>query len=907
MLELLRVFWEYVVWPSVHYYRKYLLWGTASLLLVLWIGTSWGVFRLPFTSIKAFEAIPENTPLVIETQAFEQTLQQIDKGDYASDLYHISILTKWKRGLRFLDSLFASTETYVERLKQAHIVSGVQLSSRQNAGWLYALEDKDNRFDMNQFVRELMPQRVEKSTYRSYTIYKLTVDEGRTVAFAYYHGVLLASRWTLFVEAGIEQLDNIESNVMRNRAFKQVNHQVDVEEGKMVVYVNFKTLSLLTAVLAKNKNNSSKALAALGAWTGLEARFLEKGFLLSGHFYPDEQNRFLQALAQQAAPKKTKIARYLPKNLAVLLYFGWENGQRLYQQAKESEQPDFEKYILPWLGKEAAIVIKDPIDDKNAFRNDKLVILQTKDTTSSRQLLEAYGQQRGGIQKDYYQNFDITTLKAKHILRPFFGKQLNPIINPHYTIVDNYVVFANSKTALESWVQQYASGQSIEKSTIYKAFVQQNQQQSNMYVLLSTPRCMKFLQYFVREEWRDYLKTHFQHFRNIYPIGIQFHAYANHFLMTLSASHTKVKEQSINQTAIAWAFDLDKEVVGRPQIVKETHGERHFVIVQDSSKRLYCIDKNGQNHWSASMMTDYFINSEVFPIDYYSNEEMQVAFSTSRAIYVVDLDGRVLKKIKLVTPASAGVLKINYGKGPRFFIACRNGGVYGFDKNGRPLTGWQPHQNVGPVDYPLKYLKYKEKDYLIATSRHGACKAFKRNGEAYFRGGELGWSLVHWEMDPTIGRIAGGVVNGQIRVLNMTGRGFSISAPKDMKPPINFVYADVVGDARKDYIRQAGKQFAIHYYKKEKKDKFETYKQDTLAVAQQDAFAVSLVGYEKQFIGTLDDVNKNVSLFDADGRLLNGFPVAGTTRFEVVDLFNEQGNTLVVGNRDRVYAYKLKL
>ena len=101
-------------------------------------------------------------------------------------------------------------------------------------------------------------------------------------------------------------------------------------------------------------------------------------------------------------------------------------------------------------------------------------------------------------------------------------------------------------------------------------------------------------------------------------------------------------------------------------------------------------------------------------------------------------------------------------------------------------------------------------------------------------------------------------------------------------------------------------------YQKEKdkrgkmKDKFKEHFIGRITSPQQKIWTVDIVGEKKQYIASLDKENNNVSIFDNEGRLQNGFPLAGGTTFDIVDLFQENSNTLVVGNNNQIYAYKVK-
>ncbi len=915
IIDFFKNFWAYLLRPMLYRYRRQLFGVLLGIGMIVSVGTSYHLFRLPFVAVGGMEAMSENTTaLVLETTHYQRTLNQLEQAAYYQDLKSISLLSKWERGLKLMDSLFHATNSYANLLHQATITSGAQITSNETADWLYALESYEIDFEITKFIEELAPQHTLKTLYRGYPIYNLSLGNGQEISMSIFRNLILISPITILVESGIEQLDNISSSVAESPSFTKIEQDIKDNDKtrNLVVYLNLETISSLTSVLTKSNPRAIVGLMSVGAWMGLDTQFLKEGFLLSGHLHPAKENKFLQALAQQEAPKNSRIAEYLPQNMGAMLYLGWNDFKTFYNSYKEGEDKDFEKYFMPWIGQEVTLFIEDPTDDENAFVKDKLVFIQSTDTALTWRLLNRYAHQFGELNRAAYQNFMVTQIAANSPLKALFGEDLAPLQNPYYTIIDNYIVFANARTTLEGWIKSFNTRQMILDLPEYHAFFAQAKNKSNIYALLNTPNAAKFLQYLVRPQLHDYLNTAFQKFRNIYPIGVQLYGFENHFLVNLSTAYNVFKEQEEVKATSAWQADLDATAAIAPKALR-SHDGNYYILAQDVNNRLYFFNKNGENLWGKDKVLTRKINSDIFEIDFYSNNQIQYAFSTDSAIYVMDKAGSYLKIIPLISRASNGVLAVDYGKGPRFFIACRNGAFYAYEQNGKPLSGWQPLERVGRVYYPMEYMNYQNKRYFIMATKAGNCKAFKRNGEPYFKGGKLPGNMTGWGVDAPIGRIAAGNGNGKIRILNTKGKGFGLSPVKGVNKNVQFVYADVLGDKRKDYIRIGEDKMAVHYYTKEEDKKGRL--KDVLkeagvyplgAKAKRKAFAVNLLGTTKQYIGLWEPENASISLVNAKGEVQNGFPLAGTSEFQIVDLFGERGNTLVVANNNRVYTYKLK-
>lgn len=911
-MEFIKLLWGYWAKPILYFYRKKIAAVIAVIALILWMGTAWKLFRLPFSSIKAFEAISDRTAVVFETSQYTQLLNDWSNKVYYNGLQGITIVHQWERGLKLIDSLLKTTEQYRTTFEQAHVVSGLQLIGNANTDWLYAFEKYEGRFDIEQFIHEVMPQEQSMSMFRGVAIYTLKTDQRQSLSIAMMDGVVLMSPSTILVESSIERLDNIDGNLFTTKGFKKAQQQVAIDGGTLVVYTSFENFPSLTNSLVKQDVRLVEQLSALGNWMGMDVRFLNEGFIFSGHIEP--QDKFLKALTQQKAPKNSTIVKYLPSSMGAMLYFGWDNFEALYQGYQSKIYKDFETYFKPWMAKDMALVYKTPIDTVINIEQDILVLMQTKDASEAEVLLRRYAYQFGELKKTSYQNFEIVQLAMNDVLEPIFGASFNLLQNPYYLVINDYVLLANSEAVLMDWVRDYNSEKRaeliLEDVPEYHSTLKQLQNQSNIYALLATDKALPLLKYIFKPSWHNALTTSFGQFQTIYPIGVQLFGLEGHFLMTLSANYNELRTGVSNELE----QELDAELIIAPRVVDANNGQQ-YVFTQDANHRVYLLDKGERNLWQKPIVVDGVVNSTIFQVDYRNNETIQYAFSTSKSIYVLDQSGAILIQLPLTSKAATGMLSVDYGKGPRFFVPCVNGNIYGYEQTGKPLSGWQPLAKVGRINTPMQCMNYQDKNYFVTVNQtSGVCKAYRRNGTAYFTNARLGRNITGWGVDPMIGRIAAGSANGKIRVVNKLGKGFGLGAVKGMTKDVQFVYADVIGDGRKDYIRIDDKQMVIHYYAKEKnakgkeKDVIKStepylFEQSTKRIA----FPVEVGKNKKAYIGIHEPKEARIALLNAKGELFKEKSLTGTSTFDVIQLSDEQKVGLVVSNRNRINIYEVAL
>lgn len=899
----------YLLLPFLQRHGRQLLLVLILVMAVIWWGDANAWFRNPLRATDAREAFTQQTALIVELPVSRQPLQQWRDAIYTPTLQEIGAFQQWEQELEQLEALFQQTEQYASLWKTARLASALQVTSRQSAAWLHVLERYTTTVDISELIRELSPDHIERSTYRDQYIYTLTFQDQQW-AIAEFRGLLLCSNITLLVESSIEQLDKIAGSIYYDPTYHQVAQQLEADALRF--YIHWGNLVSLTNVLTYTNPRLLMGLRQVGTWAGGSWRPFEKGFQLQGITYPAADQAFLKALAQQQAPEESRVVELLPNNSSALLYWGWSDARRLYNESRSSTNTDFERYVLPWLGRDMTLLYEDPTDEEHAFAKNRLLFVHCPDTTLAWKLLRQYAEQYGGAQQYGYQNFEIHHLPVEAPFAPFLGELINPLEKPYYTFIGTYVVFANTQSTLEGWIKRFNTRAMLLQDTLYAPALSQLRKGSNLYALLNTPNATKFIQYLVRPDLEASVLSTWKNIRTLYPIGIQWYGQGDHFRLTVSVDYHPGMPKRRVKAASSWQADLEADAVITPQPIR-SHDGNYYVLVQDANYRLYLFDKNGENKWNQNLVLNRPINSTIHAVDFYSNQQVQYAFSTDSAIYVLNQEGENLVTIPLIHRATSGLAVADYGKGPRFFIACRNGAIYGYEQSGKPLSGWQPQKGVGRVVAPMSYLEYQNQRYFIAVTKAGTCRAYKRNGEPYFSQGRLGMGLTGWGIDPSIGRIAGANKKGRIRVLNTKGKGFGLTPVKTLKPPVQFLYADVTGDARKDYIRMDADSLAIHAYetttdaKGRKKDVLRSKGVYPIPpVDNRKVFPIQLQGQAKAYIGYWDKDNGSIGLLDTKGQLQQGFPLAGTSLFHVVDLFNEQGNTLIVANGNRVYTYKLK-
>ena len=127
------------------------------------------------------------------------------------------------------------------------------------------------------------------------------------------------------------------------------------------------------------------------------------------------------------------------------------------------------------------------------------------------------------------------------------------------------------------------------------------------------------------------------------------------------------------------------------------------------------------------------ILGNVTQIDYYCNGKLQYLFATPESVHLIDRNGNDTAHfpIHLKHTATGGVTYLDYGNPSEFrlFVPCDNKQTMLFDKNCKPVEGWEMKHTEGKVSKPIDHWVTNGKDYLIHTDDYKTYITDRRGNE----------------------------------------------------------------------------------------------------------------------------------------------------------------------------------
>jgi len=319
-------------------------------------------------------------------------------------------------------------------------------------------------------------------------------------------------------------------------------------------------------------------------------------------------------------------------------------------------------------------------------------------------------------------------------------------------------------------------------------------------------------------------------------------------------------------------------------------------LIETDEQHLLALDLEGKVLWAKKLESPVVGTVTAVPRPELSQN--LVYFATEKAIHALQSDGQEAPGFPLaLSTATTSGLCVG-GREQFLFYTSADGRIYGLDKYGQSLSGWNPGPKIGTVKQPLSYFQSATEDYLLALTEEGKFHVLDRATQAHFPVKALKGPFVsppQWQWDQLSQRIVVADGQGKAQVFNEKGESFSLAIAAGLVGATRFCFVDLVGDGRKDYLAASGAQLFLHAYDKDDfkmvfKKSFNGQIAGLSAMGQKEnARIICSISGEHQ-----------VWCLSAKGEVVEGFPVAG----DHFTFFLQQKMILTTID-NRVYGYAL--
>ncbi|MEM9022183.1 MAG: DUF3352 domain-containing protein, partial [Bacteroidota bacterium] len=682
---------------------------------------------------------------------------------------------------------------------------------------------------------------------------------------------------------------------------------------------------VISTFLSSDSKAAVYPLAELAGWAELDLNITNNSVHLNGFSSnPDSVAHYLDIFSAQE-PQAIGVPGIVPARTAVLVHLGISNFRQFYHDRlayyDQSNLPhDYRQYVeqlqahcdcdpeeklLTWVQQEVALVIPEPPSPQAPITS--LLVLKAQDVDRAvESLTSLYRGPADSLLVENYRGFPIRKLGFRGPYRPFLGEVFGNPDHTHYTVIRNYMVFANGPRQLHRFINDYLKERTLSKDPHYHVYAENISGESNVFIYSNVGRSPDVYRHFVTEEYQQDIDLRKELFRQFESAAIQISREREGlFYQSISLKHNPVYQPD---QAARWEIQLDTGILQRPNLVRNHYTKAYELAVQDAANALYLIDNSGTIQWKRSLKNR--IISDIRQIDVFGNDKLQLLFNTRTHLHCIDRLGRDVEgfPVKLPAPASAPVTILDYdGKHHyRLLVPCKDGMVRNYNKQGKPVKGWSFKAMKAPVTRAVQHHVLGDKDYLVAVDRDGRVRITDRKGEERIAvkaklplapGSPF---FINPADEATAIRIIGTDTLGQVIGLDFGGEAH-LEAFDTLVGNYYFDYRDVDGDGNADYLFATATQ--VRAYDREH-NRILDIVPDSAIVGAPAYFEAPDGG--NFFVAIRTGSNDEIWVYDRQGILRNDTPYTGSTPLTLDDLDQNRQPDLIVGDRGNfIHAFRI--
>ncbi len=744
------------------------------------------------------------------------------------------------------------------------------------------------------------------------------------IYYGAYKGVVMLSQSELLLQDAIRQID-AENGLFNNSQFIKIV-ETSGQNADANIFLQYKHFNRIAGKIINFNHLKKLGLTNYSEWGLLDLNMKQNTMLLNGFSSSSKNNSFIQNVFKGQKPQSIEFTKYInniPEAFSIIgisdIKLFRKNIAKYMESLNQKERfATNEKYLNEAFGNNSITKFEEVIDNEltSVIQRDGSHITAIK-TTGHRdaedmieEFLKFFCKTHNEKVKHYKKNykidkgseFTIYKMPLQKVPARLLGVWFSQCTANYMVIFEDYMVFADSYKSIKNFIYSNVLQKTFAYNGNYQKFATYVSNKSNFFQFINLTGTGAFNKQLLTTKANKYFNTNKEAIRNFYGIGFQFSVEKEYLYNSLIFRYQPV---SAMQATTQWESRLDTTTHFKPALVRNHYTDEKEIFVQDEQNNIYLIGNNGRIIWKHKF--DKPIISSVEQVDFYKNGKLQMLFNTENKLYLLDRNGNPVERFPITLPAKAtsGMSVFDYDnrKNYRIFVPCDTK-IYVFDLDGKIVTGFNFEGADNTISKPVQHFRHKDKDYIVVTDENRTY-ILNRKGEDRIKLKEQFTPSANnnYTLSATANKMKLITTDskGNIKYINTNGK-VETKTIQECSETHYFKCYDIDNNGTNEYFFIDKNKLSAYNNKGEK---LFSYKFDYPIHLAPSFYRFSA---KKHGLGITDSKSGKIYLFNAKGKLFEGFPLNGRTQFSIATVLANKSyfNLLVGGNDFYLYKYKLK-
>jgi hypothetical protein len=881
----------------------------------------------------SINAIPTDASLIFEINNLNDFSTNINnKSVYWNELTQLKIFKDIKTELVTLDSVFNKDDNLRNNYLKKSLLISAHKSGKKDIDFLFVVQNKLNvNADLIKSTFFLKEGDLSISEYDKNKIY--TLKTGKKYSFSILSGVIIISKSKLLIEKAIRQI-NANVSVLDNPIYKRIaltaGANVDAN-----LYLNVNSISeLLKPVFSKSILAKIDANSAFTDQTELDFYIKENEILLNGFSYlSDSLNNYMNIFKGQA-PVSFDIEEILPANTSMFLLYGISDKEKYeksynkyleYNKALEKHNKklneiktkynyNLQKEFYSFLDDEIVVFYTDI--NKLDYNQNAFVAIKTLSKSMAKDklniLLDAYAGLKGvettSLETEYKIDDETSqTIYSLPINIPstIFGDVFANITGEYFTYIDNYLVFGNSVKSLSSVIYDNVLQKTLDNSIQYNKIKDRVSSSANFNLYVDIPAFTDYAATYFNEDYIKKIEENKELIGKFKSLIYQSEIENDLLYNTVYINYNPISK---DKPRTVWESKMDTALAFKPKVVLNHKNNKNEIFVQDLKNNIYLINDAGRILWKKNIGER--ILGEIYQVDFYKNKKLQYLFNTKNKIHLIDRNGNYVERypININNGASCGLALFDYDKNRDYRILIpdlkKKAKLYNIE--GNILEGWEFDESDNIVHTTPQHFRIDTKDYIVFAD---SLKTYILDRKGKTRVAVSDYYNKSWNNNFVLDkktelhkdRLITTDSKGQIKFIYFDGtvKTFKFN---DFSEEHFFLFRDIDGDYRRDYIFADKTKLIAYNYKKEVILEYNFNSN----ISEKPSYYQFPENVKK--LGVVLKSEDEIYLINSDATLYQGFPLKGQTGFSIARFegLKAEFNLIVGADNEFLFNYKVK-
>lgn len=303
----------------------------------------------------------------------------------------------------------------------------------------------------------------------------------------------------------------------------------------------------------------------------------------------------------------------------------------------------------------------------------------------------------------------IETFKTVEIFQfeapTFFDTQFLPFITfknaKFFAVYNEFLVFSDSIAHLKAILTNAINNNTLANSEAYKTISKNFSDEASLFIYKNS------------EGLSDLLGTTLKGYN---ANAVQF-TYENNYAHVVGTIQKYKKKAALNTITERFAIKLNADLIAPPQTLKNHITKARDIVVQDVNNVLYLISNAGTILWKKQLKSKLL--GTVKQLDLFKNGELQLAFTTANALYVLDRSGKAIAPfpIKFNDEITQPLSVFDYDNTHNYrLLITQNNTLVMYNKKGKLVNGFNYKSDGHVIATQPKHFRIGSKDYIAFTA-----------------------------------------------------------------------------------------------------------------------------------------------------------------------------------------------